>query len=203
MTAADIPFSFPVDVIALPANGRVYAILADEAERAAVAAQLGLAALGRLVATVTIKPMAGGTVEADGHFEADVVQTCVVTLQPLPATVGQNLVRHFAARRKPAGTAKSKTPPELDEDLPAEGWVDPNEEVPDPIVDGAIDLGALVVEELSLALDPYPRAPGVSFSGPEAGAPPVVSESPFAVLAGLKAGAPTQRRVKNPPKTRR
>jgi hypothetical protein len=38
---------------------------------------------------------------------------------------------------------------------------------PEPIVDGIIDLGAVTLEFLALALDPYPRKPGVSFdAGP-------------------------------------
>jgi hypothetical protein len=47
------------------------------------------------------------------------------------------------------------------------------------------DLTAPLIEEFILALDPYPRAPGVEFQAPEGeGAP----ESPFAVLKGLKSG---------------
>ena len=48
------------------------------------------------------------------------------------------------------------------------------------------DLAAPLIEEFVLAIDPYPRAPGVAFEGPqEAQDRP---ESPFAVLKGLKSG---------------
>jgi hypothetical protein len=40
------------------------------------------------------------------------------------------------------------------------------EEEPDPIVDGKIDLGALAAEFMILGLDPYPRKPGVDFIPP-------------------------------------
>ena len=58
-------------------------------------------------------------------------------------------------------------------------------ETPDPpdlIVNGLFDLGALAAEFLALALDPYPRKPGVSFveTAPEAEGPESVS--PFAAL---------------------
>ena len=37
------------------------------------------------------------------------------------------------------------------------------EDPPEPIVNGAIDLGALAAEFLMLGLDPYPRKPGAVF----------------------------------------
>jgi hypothetical protein len=45
-----------------------------------------------------------------------------------------------------------------------------------------------VLEELNLALDPYPRAPGVTFEAPKD--EPKAAESPFAVLAKLKTVPP-------------
>ena len=43
----------------------------------------------------------------------------------------------------------------------AEGEVeiDPEAEVPEPLADDQLDLGEVLAEELSLALDPYPRSP--------------------------------------------
>ena len=55
------------------------------------------------------------------------------------------------------------------------------EDPPDPIVDGKVDLGALAAEFLALALDPYPRKPGAEFAAPEVAEP----DSPFAELARL------------------
>ena len=54
------------------------------------------------------------------------------------------------------------------------------------LVDDKVDLGAYVVEDLSLAIDPFPRKPGVAFEAPEQ----TGELSPFAVLAKLKGGAP-------------
>jgi hypothetical protein len=49
--------------------------------------------------------------------------------------------------------------------------------------DGAIDIGELAVQYLSLSLDPYPRKPDASWPATGAEAEPA---SPFAVLRGLK-----------------
>ena len=46
-----------------------------------------------------------------------------------------------------------------------------------------IDVGEAVAEQLALALDPYPRAPGASFA--EGGESEQPEDSPFKVLAGL------------------
>ena len=50
------------------------------------------------------------------------------------------------------------------------------------IEDGKIDLGQYAVEQLALALDPFPRKPGATFVQPEEPA----EISPFAALKALK-----------------
>jgi hypothetical protein len=184
MTDEKLPFPFPVDVAQLPAGGRDYAVKADQVEREAVARHLDLTALARLVADITVLPKAGG-IEAKGRFEADVTQACVVTLASLPATVKGDILRYYETPRlrKSAGKRKTQEP-----EFPAAGWIDPDDEVPDPIIDGHIDLGALVVEELALHLDPYPRVPGATFQTAAAeNTPEAAPSGPFAALADLKA----------------
>jgi uncharacterized metal-binding protein YceD (DUF177 family) len=61
------------------------------------------------------------------------------------------------------------------------------EEEPDVIEGGSIDLGEIAAETLALALDPYPRIPGEEFhGGPEQPDAEQRPESPFAVLSRLK-----------------
>ena len=57
-----------------------------------------------------------------------------------------------------------------------------DDESPDLVEDGQIDLGQYAVEQLALRLDPFPRKPGAEFVQPEE--PGEVS--PFAVLKSLK-----------------
>ncbi len=63
-------------------------------------------------------------------------------------------------------------------------------EVPEPVGPGGIDLGEAVAQQLALALEPYPRAPGAAL--PEepcartGGAR--AAEGPFAALESLKRG---------------
>jgi uncharacterized metal-binding protein YceD (DUF177 family) len=180
----DFAFTFPVDVTALPPKGRVYEISADEAAREKLAQAFGVERLNELTASLTVAPAEGGTVAVTGSFAADLVQSCVVTLAPVPAKVSEDISRRFyfapTVRRAAAGEGEEA------------GWVDPSVDTPDPIENGEIDLGAIVSEQLSLSIDPYPRAPGAAFQG-EAETPEPARESPFAALAGLGAGAVPRR----------
>jgi hypothetical protein len=57
------------------------------------------------------------------------------------------------------------------------------EEPPEPLVNGAVDLGAIATEFLILGIDLYPRKDGARFS------PPEVDDGgarPFAALEALK-----------------
>ncbi|MFC7539628.1 DUF177 domain-containing protein [Siccirubricoccus deserti] len=76
-----------------------------------------------------------------GRFTATVTQACIVTLEP----VEQQMAESLAFRLLPPEQEEADGPEDLDE-------------IACP--DGVADLGEAVAEQLALALDPYPRAPG-------------------------------------------
>lgn len=138
----------------------------DEAERKAIARWLDLQAIDVFSAELTLAP-AGLGWSLTGRVRAQVTQSCGLTLAPLPATVDEAfVVRLVEAPDAQAGEVEVS----LDDDGP------------DVIENGQVDLGHHAVEQLSLALDPFPRAPGAEFVPPEETA----EISPFAVLKGLK-----------------
>jgi uncharacterized metal-binding protein YceD (DUF177 family) len=65
-----------------------------------------------------------------------------------------------------------------------------DDDAPEVLPGSLLDVAAPVLEELSLLLDPYPRAPGVTFAAPKDEAE--AKESPFAVLAKLKVSSPAK-----------
>ncbi|MBP2298011.1 YceD family protein [Azospirillum picis] len=159
-------------------------IEATEGERRALAERLELEAIGRLAATVRLRAVRGGTmIRVSGKLEADVVQTCVVTLEPVPAHVTETFEALFA-------------PETMVEDQGLEIDFDPSlsdEDIPEPMENNRIDIGELTAQHLSLALDPYPHAEGVEFTGYDEGTEeeeeaPAEPEkpNPFAVLQQLK-----------------
>ena len=58
------------------------------------------------------------------------------------------------------------------------------DKVPEEIASLHYDVAAPLLEELVLAIDPYPRAPGVEFETPQE--PAETRENPFAALKSLK-----------------
>jgi uncharacterized metal-binding protein YceD (DUF177 family) len=171
------PFSRPFRVDALPAEGHSQTIEAGPDERAALAALNRLPAIASLTATFAARRGGRGSVHVTGAVHAEVTQVCVVSLEPFPATVDEPIDVRFA----PAEQAR---PARRGGEAEAEALVElGGEDPPDPIVDGAIDLGALAAEYFALGLDPYPRKPGVAFTPPE---PPDGADSPFAALGELK-----------------
>lgn len=166
----DQPWTVPVRVGEI-GRGLKRRLEADAATRARIARVLGLQALDRLDAEVSVAPSAQGF-EARGTLHAELTQTCGVTLEPLPADLSTDFaVRFVEAEAAPEAESAHEVVVTLEDEDP-----------PDLIEDGVVDLGAYVVEHLALALDPFPRKPGAVFEAPAQEAEP----SPFAALARLK-----------------
>jgi uncharacterized metal-binding protein YceD (DUF177 family) len=142
-------FSRPIEASSVSARSVDRQLDASPAERAALAEVLDLQAIDRLVAKLTLRRLSSGLIEVKGALESEVVQTCGVTLEPVPAKVAETFRLTF-------GDAQPE--PDLSEiDIDFE-----DSDPPEPILDGKIDLGALVAEQLSLGLDPYPRKEGAA-----------------------------------------
>ena len=163
------PFSRILRVDTLPRDGETVSIEASASEREAVAAALKLPSVERLAATITVKKAARGGARVIGVVHGELNQTCVVTLEPFPAAVEEEIDVRFAPRDERPRRATEEP----------ETVVSMTDDEPDPIVDGKIDLGALAVEFFALGLDPYPRKPGASFTPPAA---PEAEVTPFAAL---------------------
>jgi len=141
-------------------------------EMAKIAAYLELEALQSLDAEVELSRWRGRGAVLAGRFAAKVTQTCVVTLEPVEAQVEGRFERRYLPEAELAAGAATTT---------HEIHVNPDGEDPAEVLGREIDLGEVLVEELSLALDPYPRKPGVAFSAEQDTV--VRPDNPFAVLA--------------------
>lgn len=174
------PFARPVRVESIPKEGLEQMIEASQAERVALAKLNGLPAIGRLTAEFALRRAGRGIIQVRGKVHAEVTQTCVVSLEPFDVTLDEPVDVRFAA---PTGESASRRGPPLTA-AEAESFALGDEEPPDAIVDGKIDLGALAAEFMILGLDPYPRKPGVEFAPPSEKEGP---DTPFASLSdGLK-----------------
>ena len=146
-------------------------IEADPEERRKLAARFGLRSLDRLEAAYALRRDAAGIV-ASGRLQADAVQACTATGDPVTATIDEP----FDIRFLPEGASEGDDEVELDSgDLDTMFYSG-----------AAIDLGEAAAETFALALDPYPRAPGAEAALREAGVKTEEEAKPAGALAGLK-----------------
>ena len=149
------------------------AVVADEAERAALAKRFALPAITSLEAHLTLT-QTGDEILAKGPLTARFQQLCAVAREPFDSTLDERIAIRFV----PAGA-----PPSEEEELEFDS------DGPDEIeYEGqAFDLGEAVAQSFGLALDPYATGPNADAARREAG---IVDEDapsgPFAALAALK-----------------
>ena len=91
------------------------------------------------------------------------MQACVVTLDPVAQSIDEAIDLRFAAGAK----ANADDP-----------------DAPEPLDGDSLDVGAIVADHVSLALDPFPRAPGATYE--PAAQPADAKPNPFAALEALK-----------------
>ncbi|MBB3900287.1 YceD family protein [Roseococcus suduntuyensis] len=157
-------FPHPLVLAHVPAGGQRLRLVADAAQCAALARRMGILAVHALVAELDLRPAEEGRIAVRGRLSAEVEQECVVSLEP----VRQNIAEDIAWRLLPDGME------------PTDGDDDPDDI---ESAGGVVDLGEAVAQQLSLALDPYPRAPNAQRpDDPGAGG----AHGPFAMLARLK-----------------
>ncbi|MBK5198551.1 MAG: DUF177 domain-containing protein [Methyloceanibacter sp.] len=171
------PISRPLKVEQIR-DGASGEIEATPSEMADIARMLDLVELAALAFTYHLHHGAGGRLHMSGRLKAAVTQTCVVSLDPVEATLDVPVEVEFL----PVSLIE-----ELEQSVEETGgsglldW-------PEPISGGKIDLGPVIYETLATALEPYPKREGVSFDSSQ-GAPEVGAAGgtgPFAALAGLK-----------------
>ncbi len=155
-------------------------VTASPAERRALARRFGLLDCKSLQARVRTRPRSKGLIVVlTADLEAEVVQPCVVSLEPVAGKVRESFDMLVTLEPEGADTVELEIDPE---------GPDPAE----PVGPEGLDVGELLAQQLALCLDPYPRHPDsglltVSGDGTAVGDDGPVS--PFAALKALKDGA--------------
>jgi uncharacterized metal-binding protein YceD (DUF177 family) len=171
-----------VDLDRMGANGNAVDIVASDSERTALAKRFGFLGLPAFSARVTVDRRIGGQIVVEGRLRGKVVQACVLTLDP----VTQELDDAFRL------VFKKDLEDERDPES-GEAVLSAHADSPEPLSGNLLDVGEIVAEQLSLAVDPYPRRPGAKLEdvlprprgGGRKGAPEQ-RRHPFAALAALR-----------------
>ncbi len=155
-----------------PGETTTLVVTADEMVRSDLAARYGIIGVEAASARLQVVQSRNGRVAISGALEARVVQSCIVTLDPVTSQI--------------SGPVDVLVLPPGDV-----GPSDPDAEIDGPDIDShdgvTVDLGEILSQTLAVLLPDYPRAPGAAV--PEPTTEPdedEARENPFAVLARLK-----------------
>jgi uncharacterized metal-binding protein YceD (DUF177 family) len=172
-------FSRIVSVEAIDRTGLELELEAEAEECAALARRFGLEEVKRLTAIARLTPLPDRELRLVVTFCADVVQLCVITLEPVAVSLSERFEVLCAPPSE--GVEEGEVVIDVEADDP-----------PEPLDEDRIDIGEMVAQHLAMAIEPYPRAPGAVMGDVQTGEsdsgdgePPV---RPFAVLARLKQG---------------
>lgn len=156
-------FHRPLSLDRIGPHGLDLTVEATPAECAALAVRMNLPAVLAVSCVFHLIREGRDVVLARGALRAKVTQTCVISLDDFDAPIEEVFQVCFV----PSGEETDDIDPESDDEIPFEGNV--------------IDLGEAAAEQLGLALDPYPRMPGVEMPAVEDEPEP----HPFAALRRL------------------
>lgn len=154
----------PVPIERIGAAGFEQRIEASASELAALAKRLDVPAVASFTCHFRLRRGPGsvpGIIAAEGRLEARVTRVCVISLDEFETQV----TLEFRVRFVPSALESEDIDFEADDEILYD--------------DGQIDLGEAVVQELALALDPYPRKPGAELPAEAAAIP----ASPLAALS--------------------
>ncbi|HEV2302813.1 MAG TPA: DUF177 domain-containing protein [Stellaceae bacterium] len=167
MSAATPEFSRLVPLARLGRDRLPQRIEATPAEREALARRLDLVALDRLSAVTTLWRDGSGEIVLEAAWEAEFVQNCVATLEPVAGAASDSFVLRYG-REEATGRLLVLGLEEADFE---------------PLVDDAIDVGEAVAQELSLSLPAFPRHPDAAS---DASIEAERAETPLAALSALR-----------------
>ena len=157
-------YSHRLPLAYVPASGQSLNLVAGPEERAALAARLDLLALHVLEAELRLQPGPDGAILVHGTMRAELDQACGITFAP----VRQSVSEAVAWRLLPEGIE------------PTDGEDDPDDIETEQNV---ADLGEALAQQLSLSIDPYPRALGAEMPTDLGGD---AAQGGFAALSKLK-----------------
>lgn len=162
-----------LDVTTLSESGASISLKADADRLRRIAARLGLQDATAFQAHYDIRVMMGGGLLARGAIQATLMRECVVTGRPIEEKVEETFrLRLLTEQEDPVA--------ESDPD-------DPDVEI---AAGNRIDLGEIAVQQLAVAMAPYPRGPDADAAlarfaagGGDAGPPDDRPETPLSALA--------------------
>lgn len=146
----EILLHWPVNV-ALIRDARQMRLTASADENRAVAEHLGLESVDNLQAVVTIRPWRRHGLGVDGTLSASIGQICTLSGEPMTTDISETFNERYYPEDRDDKNRQTETVIDVEATSDYETFAG-----------DTVDLGALVVEYLTLAIDPYPKKPGAT-----------------------------------------
>lgn len=163
-------FTFEIEARQIKTVGTHYNLKAKESECQSLAKRFNLVGLKYLTAEVDVKAESKHDFIVSGSLKALIRQTCGISLEDFDKELKGDFEELF--------TTKKIEITEAEMDLDAE--------IPNEVVDGIIDIGEVVSEQLALLIPVFPKKDGMSFKFKDKMDKEEPIESPFSVLKTLK-----------------
>lgn len=165
-------------VSSIPKKGQHVIIRLSDEEKQAIAAFYSLQDIPAFEAKILLEKVTSTKVHMTGVVTADVIQSCVHSLAPVPTRVEEEIDLTLVPQDAPTRSHR----PISEEPVLVLGLED---DMPDLYDQDTIEVGALTLEHFCLGLQPYPQAAGADFRSLHQ-LKDDKEPSPFAGLAALR-----------------
>lgn len=169
---ASAPIRRFTDLNELTQAGRDIEFVAEPEERAALTEWAGVRAVKAFSGKATLRRLSTTRFAIRASFEAEIEQTCVVTLEPMTSQLSGELSRELFYCEAADSEGGELTLAAGDDDAP------------DTVTSYKYDVCLPLLEEFSLSINPYPRKEGAVFA--EKTGESKERNNPFAALKVLK-----------------
>lgn len=151
----------PFRADSVSSKGRALSLKAEPSQLRAIAARVGVKEIKSLEAELNFDLQNGGHIlHIAGRFKANVIQECVTTMEPIESFLEDDIEAWYADHEKAVSFSRAKHQVKAIEEGDEVQMLEEKDD-PEPLVDGQVDLGEVVVQFLSLAINPYPRKEGL------------------------------------------
>jgi hypothetical protein len=150
-------FAYEVKVSHVSANPITVRIAADTADLKRLARQWGVPKVLKFEAELSLGRWKRDGVRVKGHVSSEIVQDCVVTLDPVQQQIEEDVEAVFLPENSRLAQRAV--------DGNGEMFLDPDgPDLPELFSGDSIDVGAVAAEFAALSIDEYPRKPGLDYA---------------------------------------
>jgi len=171
-----------VSVENIDKKGHSMTVTATAEECAALATRFGLQNIDHLTGTITITPHTA-RFHVTGVLDAAVQQISVVSGDPVPTIIRHDIDAWFTDHTKIASFEQERQRRDTAQD---DKEIKDEQDDPEQIINGMIDVGEVCAQFLGLALDDFPRGADESYGDHIEKDEQDNKPNPFAALAAIK-----------------